>query len=62
MEIAGQDGLGGAEFVCNKHGLWYLDPAEYGCRDHDIHPGTLILYICIEYFCVVQQCTPYLQM
>ena len=40
MRITCQDGMGGAEFVCNKHGLWYLDPAEYGCRDNGIHPGT----------------------
>ena len=25
MRITYQDGTGGAEFVCNKHGLWYLD-------------------------------------
>ena len=42
MRITCQNGMGGAEFACNKQGQWYLDPAEYGCRDHDIHPGTLI--------------------
>jgi len=42
MRVTCRDGEGGAEFVCDKNGLWYLDPAEYGCRDHDIHSGTFV--------------------